>query len=176
MSDHIDKTIQTFQEKIKEHEAEIVQLKRGINQILSLAGQQPRYNDADLQVTSGYNINIRSDEFFNQPQATCVRTILDRRHTLNLGAAPLEELFNALISGGYDIGKKSEGVAKRNLAISLSKNIAFIRLKNGSWGIRKWYGLKDPKKPSKEVNDDKYLVESPDENENNESITMEDKP
>jgi len=149
MSDHIDKTVTSLQEKIKGLDEEIVKVKKTINQLLDLDGKPPLYTDADLQVstTSGIGINVRRDEFYNKPLATCARTILERRQSANLGAATLDELYGALLAGGYDPENKNEGIAKRNIAITLAKNTAFNRLPNETWGMREWYGLKAPKKP-----------------------------
>jgi hypothetical protein len=166
MSEHIDKTITSLQEKIKELDGEIVKVKKTINQLLDLDGRLPLYTDADLQVSaSGFGINVRRDEFYNKPLATCARMILERRQSANLGAASLDELYEALISGGYDPENKNEGIAKRNVAITLAKNPAFNRLPNETWGMREWYGLKAPKK-SKEndkVTTDAGSQENPDE-------------
>lgn len=144
MSEHVDMTIASLQEKIKGFDDEIVKIKKTINQLLDLEGRPPLYTDADLQVsaTGGIGINVRRDEFYNKPLATCARTILERRQSANLGAASLDELYGALLAGGYDPGNKNEGIAKRNIAITLAKNTAFNRLPNDTWGMREWYGLK----------------------------------
>ena len=152
MSDHIDKTIDTLEEKLVELSQEGIKIKKTINQLLELDGKEQRYVDDDLAASTGQNLTIRHDEFFTKPLATCVRIILERRKALNQGAAPLNEIFDALQAGSYDMGNKNLAIAKRNIAITLSKNTGFLRLPNDTWGIRDWYDVKTPKKSPKENN------------------------
>jgi hypothetical protein len=55
------------------------------------------------------------------------------RGAANQGAATADDLYDALIAGGFDFEEKSEALSKWNLAISLGKNGAFVRTPNGLW-------------------------------------------
>jgi hypothetical protein len=139
MSDPVDQTISAYCAKIQEHERAAAKIKALINQMLELEGRPPMFTEAELQ-TSRPGLNIRADQFYNKPFASCVRAVLDLRGTMNQGAASIDELYDALIAGGFNFEQKDEAVAKRNLAISLGKNTAtFARLPNGMWGLKEWY-------------------------------------
>lgn len=139
MSEHIEKTIATLQEKIKTHELEINKVKSAINQLLEVDGKPPMYTDADMQASGNSSLNITPDEFFGAPLATSVKRILELRRSQRQGPATNEELYSALLTGGYVFDQQNEGIAKRNMAIALSKNPAFVRLPNGTWGVRAFY-------------------------------------
>lgn len=139
MSEHIEKTIGALQEKIKDHEREIAKVKSAINQLLEVDGKAHLYTDADLQASGGAPLNIMPDEFFGAPLATSVKRILELRRAQRLGPATNDELYAALMTGGYVFDQRNEGIAKRNVAITLSKNPVFVRLPNGTWGVREFY-------------------------------------
>jgi hypothetical protein len=137
MSSHLDETIRSLRTKIEDHEAAARKIKVTINQLLELDGKPPAYSDADLQAAPTL-LNIRKDQFFGKPLATCVKLILEARGAANQGGATTEELFEILKSGGYDFGSRP-GHGLRNLGITIGKNMAFQRTPNGLWGLREWY-------------------------------------
>jgi hypothetical protein len=140
MSEHIDQTVAALQQKMHEHESAVVKIKGTINQLLELDGRPALYADETLRVTSATAATTRKDAYYGQPLATCVRAILEHRGALNQGAATSDEIYEALVAGGFDFEEKADGLAKRNMAISLSKNTTtFARTPNGTWGLREWY-------------------------------------
>jgi hypothetical protein len=139
MPDPIDQTINSYCAKIQEHERAAAKIKALINSMLELDGRPPMFTEVELQ-TSTPTLNIRPDQFFNRPFASCVRTVLEARAGMKQGAASVDDLYAALIAGGFNFDQDDEAVAKRNLAISLGKNTAtFVRLPNGLWGLKEWY-------------------------------------
>ena len=145
MSDHIRQTIADLQAKLREQEATVSKTKATINQLCEVAGLPAIY--ADVTATSinsgGGNsipLTIRSDQFYGRPLATCTKEILDMRRKLDQGPATVNELYDALLEGGFKYETKNAENAKRNLRISISKNTAlFHKLPNGKIGLTEWY-------------------------------------
>jgi hypothetical protein len=151
MPDHIDQTIAALVKKIEEQQSAISKIKTTINQLLELEGRPPMFSDADLQPATGGTTVVaysRNDAFYGKPLATAVKMVLEARGKAGHGAATAEELYQALVDGGFDFEEKGEPLAKRNLAISLGKNMAFTRTPNGRWGLREWYRTVKMKKPN----------------------------
>lgn len=148
MSDHYLKIIQELEDELVEQEAAATDTKRLINRMLGRINQPPRYSDADLETKSGVALAIRSDQFYGQPLASCVRDILEMRRALNQGPATVNEIYASLVEGGFAFDTKIEENAKRGLRISLAKNTAlFHKLPNGKFGLLEWYpNAKKPKK------------------------------
>ena len=90
---------------------------------------------------------IRPDQFYGQPLASAVRTILEMRKQQDLGAATVKEIFEALTMGGYQFNTKNDEVAVASLRNSLSKNtVTFHKLPNGRFGMLNWYPNARPAK------------------------------
>lgn len=142
MSDSIKKAIEDMQVELLKQEEQVVTTKKLINQLCSYSKMPAMYPDSDLQVTASAVV-VRRNSFFGRPLTTCVRDYLEMRQRANLGAASLNDIFEALKQGGYDlqtISAKAEGDQKRGVAISLGKNSAtFIRLPTDDWGLNEWY-------------------------------------
>lgn len=151
MTDHFSLTVASLQQKIQEHEQSILKIKKTINQLAEVEGHAPVYADADLQVSSSAPSQFRPDQFFGKPLAGSVKAVLEQRQKMNLGAASPDDLYTALVAGGYDFGTPSETNAKRILAISLGKNMLFQRTPNGHWGMRKWYNKSAKRKGDTET-------------------------
>jgi hypothetical protein len=140
MSDHLKSTIADLQQKLREQEATVVRTKSLINQLAEMAGMPPVYARSELEASAGVDLSIRSDQFYGQPQATAVRDILKMRKALNRGPATINEIYEALVEGGYAFETKNDENAKRGLRISISKNTAlFHKLPNGKIGLLEWY-------------------------------------
>jgi hypothetical protein len=145
-NEHVLKTIEMVQAQVRELEQQTLEKKRVANDLCKLADRPPCY--ADTQGTSAVTTSIRADEFYGKPLATAVRSILEKRAAANLGAATVSELYESLVIGGMAFEVKNDANAKRGLYSSLSKNQAFHKLPNGTYGLSEWY----PNKPKKEAN------------------------
>lgn len=139
MDEHTRKTIEKAQEKLRGIEEEAAKIKRFINSAYELEGEPPIYLDVDERSRPATAIT-RKDQFYGRPLATVAREILEMRHAAGLGAASIDEIFEALKGGGFQFEFKDEGVAKRGVGISLAKNTTvFHRLPNGYYGLAAWY-------------------------------------
>ncbi len=154
MSDAIPKAISELQDQVRALEEEASQVKVTINLLCKRAGLDPIYADtggSDADVSS-----IRADTFYGQALNTAVREYLSMRRNASLGPATVREIYDALMTGGYQFNAKNDDNAMRSLRIALSKSThTFHRLPNGSYGLLSWYPAAKAEKPTKssDVND-----------------------
>ncbi len=146
MSEELQGAIRVLQRKLAEQEKTVANTKRLINQLSVEAGMQPLYLEAELHEGSGGRA-IHGDRFYGQPLSTAVRELLEMRKAGGSGPASVNEIYDALIQGGYQFEAKDEDNSKRGLRISLTKNsVTFHRLPNGKYGLLTWYpNVKQPK-------------------------------
>lgn len=130
--------------------ARIAKLKGFVNQACELAGLPPHYADTGpdsdaLALTAvGRAAKWRPDEFFNKPFTGAVRRILEARKeaTGRNEPARVEEIHEALLSGGYSFESTNADAQKHSIRTSLGKNtLTFVRLPNSDlFGLTDWYG------------------------------------
>jgi hypothetical protein len=138
MAKTIDDAISELTTQVTSKEAELRKMKESVNTLCAVDGRQPIYliESAEASVPTA----IRSDQFYGQPLASAVRTILEMRNQRNRGAASINEIYDALNAGGFQFNTKSDLVSKNSLRNSLAKNtIAFHKLPNGHFGLLSWY-------------------------------------
>ncbi|MEM1191187.1 MAG: hypothetical protein AAGI72_21835 [Pseudomonadota bacterium] len=141
MSEHIKLAIADLQKKVHAQEAEVIKTKQAINILAEQAGMEPVYMNAELRQDTAQA--VRSDQYYGKPLASAVREILNRRKSMDAGAASAKEIYAQLLAGGYLFDTKSDANAIRSLRISLSKNTStFHKLPNGHWGLTAWYDIK----------------------------------
>src|SRR5437879_3744588 len=127
------KTIEKVKTQIDALEEELVKKKEMVNSLYEMEGEAPVFKDV-ARNSSTSAITFRADQFYGRPVATSVKEILEQRHARNLGAIALDELFKTMKEGGFVFENKDEKIAKRNLAITLSMNPAFMRIPSGHIG------------------------------------------
>jgi hypothetical protein len=141
--------------KIDERMQPILEDQRTVNRLCALAGKSPLYPDAD---TGRYGARaIKRDQFHGKPLATAVKQYLEVRGPSDrggLGAATVNEIYDALIAGGYKPETTDEMHAKRGLRIALTKNsylfyrVSSDRSEGGStYGLLEWYPNAKPQNP-----------------------------
>jgi hypothetical protein len=137
--------------------------KETVNTLCGVEGRPPAYVLTDA--ADSIPTKIRSDQFYGQPLASAVRTILEMRRAQDLGAATVNEIHEALTAGGYQFQTKSDDVARQSLRNSLSKNnTTFHKLPNSRFGMLSWYPNAKAAKPSAASNGNSDEAE-PTENE-----------
>lgn len=146
MNSELQGAITVLQRKVAEQEKQLSHTKTLINQLCVEAGEPPIYSD--IQRSEDVR-SIRSDQYYGQPLATAVRNFLEARQTI--GPATVDEVYDALLKGGFQFEAKDEENSKRGLRISLTKNsVTFHKLPNGSYGLLSWYpNAKQPKSDAK---------------------------
>ena len=141
-ADDFAPAIRRMVSEIDRLEREAAELKRTVNKMCGFADQSPMYQDVEDQRRIGTSA-IRSDQFFGLQQATAVRRYLEMRGNPNdggLGAATVNEIYEAMVAGGFQFEAKNDENAKRGLRISLTKNSRdFCRVPNGAYGLLDWY-------------------------------------
>ena len=164
MSDHIRQTITDLQDELKKQEGAVIDTKRLINMLCGRAGMTPMFPDAQLQ-PSGMALSIKPDQFYGQSLVGVLRTILEMRKALDRGPATVNELYDAMVEGGYKFETKDEENAKRGLRISITKNTAvFHRIPSGRVGLTEWYpNAKSAKAKRAVIGDDHTQASDEDE-------------
>lgn len=128
-----------LQAEIRAQEAATAENKRFANKLCARMGMAALYAVVDPQ-EANVPLSIQADQFYGQPLAGAIRTILEMRRALKQGPASLTDIFSALVAGGYKFETKNEDNAKRGLRQSLTKNVAqFHKLPNGMFGLTEWY-------------------------------------
>jgi hypothetical protein len=130
---------------IDELEAELLRKKLFVNDACLEHDLPPRFTD--LNKGSRPTIStIRRDQFHGRPMATASREYLEMRGPSDkggLGAASVNEIYEALLQGGYKFETKNDLNAKRGLREALSKNTITFRRVGEAYGLLEWY----PKPP-----------------------------
>ncbi len=135
MDEHLQKTIDDLQEKVRQQETSLRRTKQLVNGLCVEASIPQLYPDAEGE-TSGAG-SLRKDQFYGRPLATVIREYLEMRKAQ--GAATVREIYEALMRGGRKFETKNDANAMRALQISLSKNALFHRVPSGAWGLSIWY-------------------------------------
>ncbi len=153
--DPYDSAISVLVAKIDGQMQPILEDQRTVNRLCTLAGRAPLYPDAE---SGRYGArSIKRDQFHGKPLATAVKQYLEVRGPSDrggLGAATVNEIYDALIEGGYKPETEDELHAKRGLRIALTKNsylfyrVSSDRSEGGStYGLLEWYPNAKPQKP-----------------------------
>jgi len=145
MTKTLDDAITELMTEISAMESDVRKKKETVNTLCGVAQRPPAYVISSEE--SVLPTKIRPDQFYGQPLASAVRTILEMRKQQNLGAATVNEIHESLVAGGYQFQTKTEDVARASLRNSLSKNtVTFHKLPNGRFGLLSWYpNAKTPK-------------------------------
>ena len=145
-SDHeFEQVIGRLLKSIDELEGSLLQKKRLVNELCVEYEQPPRF--ADLDQDKGPTISsIRRDQFHGRPMATAAREYLEMRRPSDrggLGAASINEIYAALLQGGFRFDTKNDLNAKRGLREALSKNTLAFRRVGDAYGLAEWYPKPD---------------------------------
>ncbi len=132
---------------IEKKEAEITGMKRTVNTLCGYANMPARYSNIEDSSANGSGLRINPGKFHRKPLATAVGEFLKMRGDPakgGMGPATIDEIYAALLEGGFKFDAKNDSTAKRSLAISLAKNTAtFEKLRSGHIGMKTWYGSRE---------------------------------
>jgi hypothetical protein len=135
---HAEQTIADLESRLKELDTEAQRIKTAINCLCEVMGRAPMYDE--VVQNNKKSSRTRPDEYYGRPLATVITEVFEKRKAAELGAATLDEIYNELIAGGCKFTGKNDGIKKRGLAISMSKNPKFHHLlSNDTWGLTEWY-------------------------------------
>ena len=151
---------------IRKREDEIAERKRMVNALCEMAERSPMFHDVEAERIS--ISAIKGDQFFGKPLQAAIRGYLLMRGDSSkggMGAATVNEIYDALVSGGYEFDAKDALNAKRGLRISLTKNSAtFSRLRNGRYGLLVWYPTAKGQRAEARKDDSEAVEPSPEDN------------
>lgn len=87
--------------------------------------------------------------FFNKELGEAVVEYLTLKKTGDAPApATIDEIYSALISGGYKFNGASDSGNKGALKTSLTRNTAqMAKISDDLYGLRKWYGMRAARRP-----------------------------
>jgi hypothetical protein len=139
MSEHIQAAIAELEGKLRTQQAEVNQTKQAINILSGIAGMPEPYpnasGDGEPQLT-----RIQADTFYGKPLNTAIREYLGMRKSQGLGAASVNEIYEALTRGGFRHEAKDDNNAKAVLRDALRKKPdVFHKLPTGDYGLLAWY-------------------------------------
>lgn len=144
-----DAELLPLREQLAAKEAELNPLKVTANELCKLAGLAPEYVIGAASVapatTSGpQRIALRPDQFFNKELGEAVVEYLTMKKTGDAPApATTDEIYSALISGGYKFNGSSDSNNKNALKTSLTRNtVQMAKISDDLYGLRKWYGMR----------------------------------
>lgn len=115
--------------------------KRLANELCREFGRPPRYPEVEQPKATSLAA-LGRDVFYGRPLATVIKEYLELRGPSNrggLGAATVNEIYDALVSGGFKFETKDEANAKRGLRIALAKNTAAFHKVGNAYGLTDWY-------------------------------------
>jgi hypothetical protein len=149
MSEHVLKLIDELKAEVSEAEEAVKPKKILANQLCERANIALAYPDVNSEKASPVNA-IRRNAFYGKALSTCIREFLEMRANLAIREATLDEIFEALKIGGYDLKTSgpTEDDQKRGIAIAMGKNSqTFHRVFSGDYGLLAWYPNIKERKP-----------------------------
>ena len=151
-----------FLPAIEALEVELVEKERSVNALLSTinilrekagmpprhpSGGQPASNASGSSESGPPIVAISHDTFYGKKMGTAARELLEMRRGQGNGPAKAREIFDCLVSGGFQFNTKDDSVAIISLRNMLTKNTAmFHKLPNGTFGLKAWYPNAKPEK------------------------------
>ena len=164
MTKTLSQAIEELMAEVTTEEAATRKKKETVNTLCGVEGRPPAY--VLTHAADSIPTKIRPDQFYGQPLASAVRTILEMRKAQDLGAATVNEIHEALVAGGYQFQTKSDEVARQSLRNSLSKNTTtFHKLPNSRFGMLSWYPNAKPAKTASASNGNVNEYDEPENEE-----------
>jgi len=147
---------------IDDLERDLAEKKRMVNSLCGYAGQPPRFQDV-VRSSAGANA-VRRDQYYGRPLASVIREFLEVRGPSDrggFGAATVNEIYDALVQGGYKFDAKDEANAKRGLRIGLTKNSTTFHRVGDAYGLVEWYPNARPPRSQTGRNGDEEVPPPP---------------
>jgi hypothetical protein len=138
MSADYKKAIDALYIDLNKIEAKGLEIKKTINMLSSLIGQEAPFSDLDSDFSLTQSSTLKPDQFFGKSVGTAVKEYFN----IFKKASTAEEVLDALKKGGFEFPDNwKESNFLKNLAIYLSRNTTdFVYIKNtNSYGLLDFY-------------------------------------
>jgi hypothetical protein len=153
---HLKATLDEFEAELAPIERRRNELITTINVIRAKAGLPPRPGgggglggESESADSKPGAAKIRSDTFVGKRLRSAAKEYLSLRRSQGLdGPATPREIYDAIMSGGFEFEAKDETTRLISLRNTLRKRTeVFKRFDNGKYGLVEWYGphIKKPK-------------------------------
>ncbi len=143
MNEELMPAITLLERKVAEAERKANSLLGALNVLRAEAGLAPRPpggGGGGPGENAATPSEIRPDTFFGKKQQTAIREFLQMRRALGNGPAKPREIYDALLTGGYQFEAKDTDTALIGLRALLRKRTnIFMKLPNGAYGLTLWY-------------------------------------
>lgn len=145
--DRMQLIVDYLDQKIAEHRRKLSSLIDAMNTVRAEDGLPPIANNNLEEVAEHTVSRIQPDTFFGQKQHSAMVKYLTMRKTTGLGPASTDEIYSALVAGGF----RYEASSKENAIIGMRQLLrrntgVFVTLPNNTFGLRAWYPeLRKPK-------------------------------
>src|SRR5438132_1510537 len=104
--DTLKPAIETLQAKLRDQEKAVARTKELINDLCEHSGLSPLYV---IQVDVGADVAaLQADSFYGKALSTGVREYLELRKATAQGPATVNDIYRALVQGGYVFEAKDE--------------------------------------------------------------------
>jgi hypothetical protein len=139
MREEFQPAIDALQKDLADLERKVIEAKTTINKLCELAGGTALYPDVGSPSAATIT-TIRADTFYGKVLTTAAREYLEMRKVQNLGPATTRDIYDAIISGGFEFETDNANNAMTGMRQTMGKNSSiFHRLPNGNWGLTSWY-------------------------------------
>lgn len=143
MGNELDSAIATLERRLEAAEQQAAELRMAINAVCLAAGMPARYADAAIsgKTGAGRSLQIQDDTFYGKKQTPAMREYLEMRKAQGLGPAKPRDIYEALLSGGFQFDAKTDTVALVGLrALLRTQPHIFHQLpQGGTYGLTSWY-------------------------------------
>lgn len=154
--------IDPLRQQLAAKEAELTPLKITANELCKLAGLPAEFDLQGSAVAGGTSatvpgrLTIRPDQFFNKELSEAVVEYLNARKAINgdtPSPATVDEIYAALVTGGYKFNGTSDANKKAALKTALTRNTTqMAKIAEDLYGLRKWYGMRAARKTGQPAN------------------------
>lgn len=139
MREEFQPAVQALLKDLADQERKVIETKTTINKLCEVGGDPPMFSDIGGASTPTITA-IRGDTFYGKAFTTAAREYLEMRRSQNLGPATTREIYDAIISGGFEFETDNPNNAMTGMRQTMSKNSnIFHRLPNNGWGLTSWY-------------------------------------
>lgn len=133
--------ITVLERRLGETERKVNELLGALNILREEAGLPPRPPSRGDGDDASAPTQIKSDSFFGKRQQTAIREYLKMRRAQGLGPARPREIYDALVTGGFEYEAKDAETALVGMRALLRKRSkVFIKVgTGGAYGLVSWY-------------------------------------